>query len=86
MGVGETVNFDEKGRVLIPAEIRKIIGGRAFSVEVVDKDTIILRAVRDRRDLANKVKSLTLTGDPEKASADAASIKDFYGGRRVEDT
>ena len=39
VGVGETVNIDEKGRIIIPAEIRKIIGKRTFRVEIADKNT-----------------------------------------------
>lgn len=86
MGVGQTVNVDEKGRIIIPAEIRKIIGKRTFNVEIADKDTIILKAVGDRRDLAKKIESLRLTGEKEKASVDFAAVKDLYGGKRVETT
>jgi bifunctional DNA-binding transcriptional regulator/antitoxin component of YhaV-PrlF toxin-antitoxin module len=85
MGVGETVNVDERGRILIPAEIRRKIGNRAFSVEMADKDTIILRAVKDRGALADRVKSISLAGDADRANVDAAAVKDQYGGRRVED-
>jgi bifunctional DNA-binding transcriptional regulator/antitoxin component of YhaV-PrlF toxin-antitoxin module len=84
VGVGETVNIDEKGRIIIPAEIRKIIGKRTFSVEMADKDTIILRAKGDRRDLANRIKSIHLTGDKSRASTDFSEAKDQYGGKRVE--
>lgn len=86
MGVGQTVNVDEKGRIIIPAEIRKIIGKRTFNVEIADKDTIILKAVTNRRDLAKKIESLRLTGEKEKASVDFAAVKDLYGGKRVETT
>lgn len=84
MGVGETVNIDEKGRIVIPADIRKMIGKRTFSVEIADKDTIILRATGDRRELAKRIESLRLTGDKSRASIDFSDVKDQYGGRRVE--
>jgi len=84
VGVGETVNIDEKGRIVIPAEIRKIIGNRKLSVEIADKDTIILRAAEGRSDLAKKIESLKLTGDMAKASIDFSDVKDLYGGKRVE--
>ncbi len=84
MGVGETVNVDDRGRILIPAEIRRKISNRAFSVEMADKDTIILRAVKDLGDLADRVKSINLTGDTDRANVDAAAVKDQYGGKRSE--
>ncbi|HEX9915530.1 MAG TPA: AbrB/MazE/SpoVT family DNA-binding domain-containing protein [Candidatus Bathyarchaeia archaeon] len=84
MGVGETVNVDDRGRILIPAEIRRKISNRAFSVEMADKDTIILRAVKDRGGLADRVKSISLTGDADRANVDAAAVKDRYGGKRSE--
>ena len=84
MGVGETVNIDEKGRIIIPAEIRKVIGKRTFSVEIADKNTIILRATGDRHDLAKRIDGIRLTGDKSRASADFSEVKDQYGGRRVE--
>jgi bifunctional DNA-binding transcriptional regulator/antitoxin component of YhaV-PrlF toxin-antitoxin module len=86
VGVGETVNIDEKGRIIIPAEIRKMIGKRRFSVEVADKDTIILRATEDRHDLAKRIEGIHLTGDESRAPTDFSEVKDQYGGRRVETT
>lgn len=77
--------MDDRGRILIPVEIRRKIGSRAFSVEVVDMDTIILRAVKDRDGLAERVKSLSLTGDADRVNVDAAAVKDLYGGKRPQD-
>jgi len=74
--------MDERGRILIPVEIRRKIDSRAFSVEVVDMDTIILRAVKDRGGLAERVKSLSLTGDADRVNVDAAAAKDLCGGKR----
>jgi len=78
--VGEIVEADAKGRITIPAEIRRIVGKKAFKVEVAGKDTIILRVVEDRRELVKKIADIRLMGDKEKAVVDAAAIKDFYGG------
>ncbi len=81
MGVGksdETVSVDEKGRILIPVEIRKAMGKKRFRVEMADRDTIILRSAQDRADLVKKIKSIKLRGDPRRASMDAATASDRY--------
>ncbi len=80
VGVGETVEMDDKGRITIPANIRRIVGRRVFRVELLDKDTIVLRAVEDRRDLVEKILGIRLVGDRERVFVDAATVKDFYGG------
>jgi len=85
MGMGETVKVDDRGRILIPAEIRRKIGNKVFSVEMTDKDTIVLRAVKDRGALADRIKSISLVGDPDRAYVDAAAVKDRYGGIRTDD-
>ncbi len=72
--------MDERGRITIPANIRKIVGKNKFRVELVDKDTIILRAVEDRYEIMKRIASIRLTGDRERAPLDVAIIKDFYGG------
>ena len=85
MPVGVPVKVDDRGRILPPAEIRRKIGRRIFS-EMADKDTIILRAVKNRSDLADRVKSINLTGDADRANVDTAAVKDRYGGIRAEDS
>lgn len=84
VGVGEIVNVDEKGRIIIPVEIRKIINKKTFSVEMADKNTIILRATGDSHDLAERIEAIHLTGDDSRASTDFSDVKDPYGGKRVE--
>ena len=84
VGVGETVNMDEKGRIIIPAEIRKVIGKKTFSVSLADKDTIVLRAIGDHRDLARRIADIHLTGEKSRASTNFSDVKDLYGGKRVE--
>ena len=84
VGVGETANMDEKGRIIIPAEIRKVIGKKTFSVELADKDTIVLKAMGDHRDLARRIADIHLTGEKSRASTNFSDVKDLYGGKRVE--
>ncbi|MBS7637686.1 hypothetical protein KEJ49_02180 [Candidatus Bathyarchaeota archaeon] len=79
VGVGERVDMDDKGRITIPFNIRRVVGKRSFRVELFDKDTIILRAFEDRGDLVKKIAGIRLVGDMERASVDAATIKDHYG-------
>lgn len=85
MGVGETVNLDEKGRIIIPAEIRKAIGKKAFNVTMADKETIILKAVTDRSEVVKQINEIKLTGDKTRSSIDFSTAKDAYGGRRDAD-
>ena len=85
MGVGETVSLDEKGRLIIPAEIRKAIGKKTFNVSMADKETIILKAVIDRSELVKQINEIKLSGDKTRSSVDFATVKDAYGGRRDAD-
>ncbi len=78
--MGEIVEVDDKGRITIPAEIRRVVGKKAFKVELSGKDMIVLKALEDRRELVKKVADIRLVGNGEKAFVDAATIKDFYGG------
>ena len=84
MDVGETVNIDERGRVMIPAEIRRIVKNRSFKVETLDKDTIILRGVVEREEVMKRIQSLRLSGDEERRGVDAAEVKDLIGGMKDE--
>lgn len=86
VGVGETVNIDEKGRIVIPADIRKAVGKRSLHVEMADKDTIILRASREPSELVKKIREMKLKGDENRSSVDFSEVKDLYGGRRAENT
>ena len=83
--MGETVNLDEKGRIIIPAEVRRVVNKKAFKVEVVDKNTIILKAIENRSDLVKRVAKIRLKGDKERVNVDAASVKDLFGGKSDED-
>jgi len=80
VGVGETVEMDDRGRITIPANIRKMLGKTTFRIELIDKNTIILRVAESGQELVKKIQDIKLSGDERKASVDAASVKDFYGG------
>lgn len=69
---------DDKGRITIPLEIRRVIGEKTFKAELLDKDTIILRACEDSSRLVKRISDIKLSGDPERASMDAAVVKDLY--------
>ena len=84
MDVGETVSIDERGRVMIPAEIRRVVKNKSFKVETLDKDTIILRGVTELGELARRIQALTLSGDEERRGVDAADVKDHIGGMKDE--
>ncbi len=82
MGVGEIVEMDDRGRITIPAEIRRRIGGEAFIIKLVDRDTILLRAVSRGEELIKRFEAIKLSGDEKRRNYDAAYVKDLYGGMR----
>jgi bifunctional DNA-binding transcriptional regulator/antitoxin component of YhaV-PrlF toxin-antitoxin module len=84
MDVGETVIIDERGRVMIPAEIRRIVKSKSFKVETLDKDTIILRSVIERGEATKRIQALRLSGDEDRRGVDAAEVKDYIGGMKDE--
>jgi bifunctional DNA-binding transcriptional regulator/antitoxin component of YhaV-PrlF toxin-antitoxin module len=84
MGVGEKASVDERGRITIPSDIRKTIGKKYFKITLLDKDTIILKAITNHGDILEKIQNIKLTGDPEKTSTDFSTIKDMYSGKHLE--
>ena len=82
--MGETTSIDERGRITIPSEIRKTIGKKEFKIELLDQDTIILKAVETRNDLIKRIEKIKLTGESEKTHIDFSTAKDRYGGKYVE--
>ena len=84
MGMGETASIDERGRITIPSDIRKTIGKKEFKIQLLDKSTIILKAVETRDAHIKRIEKIRLTGDPEKAQIDFSTVKDRYGGKHVE--
>ena len=85
MGVGEKASIDERGRITIPSDIRKSIGKKNFKITLMDKDTIILKAITNQDDILNKIQNIKLTGDPEKTHTDFSTIKDKFSGKHLED-
>jgi bifunctional DNA-binding transcriptional regulator/antitoxin component of YhaV-PrlF toxin-antitoxin module len=83
MGVGETASIDERGRITIPSEIRKTIGKKEFNIQLIDKDTILLKAVNND-DTLQKIQKIKLTGDPNRSQTDFSTVKDQYGGKKHE--
>jgi len=81
--MGEKVSMDERGRITIPSEIRRSIDRKEFKIRLLDRDTIILKAV-DQGDLLEEIQSIRLEGDPERAHTDFSSVKDEYGAVKHE--
>jgi DNA-binding transcriptional regulator/RsmH inhibitor MraZ len=80
VGVGDTVEMDDKGRITLPVGVRRIVGKSVFKVELADKETIILRVLENKSRLVEKVKDIRLTGDKKRIYVDASAAKDYYGG------
>lgn len=78
--MGETVKMDGKGRITLPVGVRKVMGKSDFAVELADRSTIILRVLKDRHELVEKVKSIKLVGSRKRVQVDAATVKDYFGG------
>ena len=86
MGVGEKAGIDERGRITIPSDIRKTIGKKKFKITLQDKDTIILKVIKNQTDIIEKIMNIQLTGDPEQTDTDFSSVKDRYSGKHIENT
>lgn len=82
--MGEEASLDETGRITIPVEIRKIVGKKDFKIELIDRDTIVLRAIDTIEDQIKKIEGIKLEGDPERTHIDFSTVKDLYGGKHVE--
>jgi len=80
VGVGDIAEMDSKGRVTIPAEIRKTIRSKSFKAELAGRDAILLRAVVDRQKLIEQIERMKLKGDRQRAGVDFAHIRDEFGG------
>jgi len=81
MGI-HLVEMDERGRVTLPAEVRKLLRGRVFTVEFVNPYTLVLR-VASREDFAREIESIKLRGDLRRRGGDASKAKHRYGGVKV---
>ena len=81
MGI-RIVEMDERGRITLPSEIRRLLRGKVFEVELVDPNTVILR-IASRSDVIREIESIKLTGDPRRKGGDASKAKHRYGGEKV---
>jgi bifunctional DNA-binding transcriptional regulator/antitoxin component of YhaV-PrlF toxin-antitoxin module len=86
MGMGEKASIDERGRITIPSDIRKTLGKKKFKITLQDKDTIILKVIKNQTDIIEKIMNIQLTGDPEQTDTDFSSVKDRYSGKHLENT
>jgi len=84
--MGEKASIDERGRITIPSDIRKTLGKKKFKITLQDKDTIILKVIKNQTDIIEKIMSIQLTGDPEQTDTDFSSVKDRYSGKHLENT
>jgi bifunctional DNA-binding transcriptional regulator/antitoxin component of YhaV-PrlF toxin-antitoxin module len=83
-GMGETAIMDKHGRITIPPKIRKIVDKKNFRVELIDKNTIVLKAINNKDELIQNIKKIKLSGDPERSGTDYSTIKKYYVGKVTE--
>jgi len=82
MGVGTIVEVDDRGRIAIPADIRRKLKPKKFLVSVKES-AIELRPVYDEKLEALKLfNEIKLVGDPRFVNLDAAEAKHKVGGRK----
>lgn len=82
MGVGIILEIDERGRITIPAEIRRLFKTKRFLVKLKG-DYIQLKPVYDEKLEALKTfNEIKLVGDPRFINIDAAKAKHRVGGKK----
>jgi len=80
--MGIIVEVDSRGRITIPAEVRRMLKARRYLV-TLKGGAIELKPVYDEKLEALKaLDEIKLIGDPNLASLDAAKIKHRVGGRK----
>jgi len=78
--VGEVIELDERGRLTIPLEFRRILRGSRVRVERGDENTILIRPDFDSEAVLKNIRAIRLRGDRRRAKYDASSARDKYGG------
>ena len=78
--MGEVVELDERGRLTIPLEFRRILRGSRVRVERGDENTILIRPDFDSEVVLKNIRAIRLRGDRRRAKYDASSARDKYGG------
>jgi AbrB family looped-hinge helix DNA binding protein len=82
MGVAIIVEVDERGRVTIPAHIRRTLKAKKFLVGVKE-DAIELRPVYDERlEALKRFSEIKPVGDPGFLNLNAAEAKHRVGGKK----
>ena len=82
VGVGIVVEVDDRGRITIPAEIRRLLKARKFLVSLRG-EVIELKPIHDERLEALKMfNEIKLVGDPRFVNIDAAKAKHRIGGKK----
>ncbi|MCS7105104.1 MAG: hypothetical protein NZ954_06005 [Thermofilaceae archaeon] len=83
MGDSSIVRMDDRGRITLPAEVRKFIGGKVFKIEVTGRDEIVLRVVRGKEEVIENIEKIRLKGDATRRTVDASLVKHRVGGVKV---
>ena len=78
--MGKVVELDDRGRLTIPSDLRRMLRGPRVRVERGDDDTILIRPEVDPEALLRSIKAIRLRGERGRAKYDASSVKDRYGG------
>jgi len=78
--MGEVIELDERGRLTIPLQFRRILRGSRVRVERGDDNTILIRADFDSEAVLRHMRAIRLRGDKRRAKYDASSARDRYGG------
>ncbi len=78
--MGETVEVDERGRITIPAELRRRLRGSKLRVELSSDDAIVIRPEFEPESLLKRIKAISLKGDKRRANYEASLAKERYGG------
>ncbi|RLF05313.1 MAG: hypothetical protein DRJ60_05765 [Thermoprotei archaeon] len=82
VGVGTVVEVDDRGRVTIPAEIRRLLKTRKFLISFRE-GVIELKPVYDEKlEALRAFNEIKLIGDPRFAHIDAAKAKHRVGGKK----
>jgi len=80
--MGEVVELDERGRLTIPSELRRMLRGQKVRVERGDDDTLVIRPEFDSDATLKSIRDIRLRGEKSRAKYDASSVKDKFGGVR----
>jgi len=78
--MGEVVELDERGRLTIPSELRRMLRGSRVRLERGDDNTLVIRPESDSEAMLKSIKDIRLRGERIRSKYDASSVKDRFGG------